>query len=116
MLSEDDTAHSKRKKHDEFFAKWGFSDYEISDLDQAIVMFILPSLAYFRIRTDSIPSNLLQNNSELQENASFQEWQKIQVNLACFQLYQKGLDFLDSFFLGQTRLDDSRHGGQSCEL
>ena len=77
MLSEDDTAHSKRKKHDEFFAKWDFSDYEISDLNQAIAMFILPSLAYFRIRTDSIPSNLLQNNSELQENASFQEWQKI---------------------------------------
>ena len=77
MFSEDDTAHSKRKKHDEFHETWGFSDYEILDLDQAIAMFILPRLAYFHTRTDSIPSNLLQNNSELQEDAAFQEWLKI---------------------------------------
>ena len=77
MFSEDDTEHSKRNKHDEFLEKWGFSDYDILDLDQAIAMFILPRLAYFRTRTDSIPNNLLKNNSELQEDAAFQKWRQI---------------------------------------
>ena len=77
IFSEDDTEHSKRKKHDEFQETWGFSDYEILDLNQAIAMFILPRLAYFRTRTDSIPNNLLKNNPNLQEDAAFQAWQKI---------------------------------------
>lgn len=77
LFSEDDALHSKRKQHDEFLEKWGFSDCDILDLDQAIAMFILPRLAYFRTRTDSIPNNLLKNNSELQEDAAFQKWQKI---------------------------------------
>ncbi len=86
MFSEDDTHHSKRKKYDDFIEKWGFSEYEILDLDQAIAMFLLPRLAYFRDKTDSIPNNLMEDITEKNEDAAFLEWQKI-LNTICEGLH-----------------------------
>lgn len=77
MLSDDDRHRTRQKAHDAFHLKWGFSELDIPDLDQAIAMFILPRLSYFRDKTDSIPNKMLESGSEADEAAAFQEWQRI---------------------------------------
>ena len=77
MFSEDGNSQDKRKRHEEFQNKWGFSDYEIIDLDQAIAMFILPRLAYFITQKDSIPNRLAEDNPALCEKELIQEWNRI---------------------------------------
>ena len=80
MFREDDTNHTKRKKHDEFVRECGFSNLDILDLDQAVAMFILPRLSYYITKADSIPSELLKtddNGNILNEAEAFQEWIRI---------------------------------------
>ncbi len=77
MLSRDDRNQTKRKAHDAFQMEWGFSDFDIPDLDRAIAMLILPRLAYFRDKTVSIPNKMLESGGEADEAAAFQEWQRI---------------------------------------
>lgn len=80
MFREDDTNHTERKKHDEFVREWGFSTFDILDLDQAIAMFILPRLRYYITKTDSIPNELLKTNKAgniLNETEAFQKWKQI---------------------------------------
>lgn len=77
MLSDDDRHRTRRKAHDAFQMKWGFSELDIPDLDQAIAMFILPRLAFFITQKDSIPNKLAEDNPALCEKELIQEWNRI---------------------------------------
>ena len=80
MLQNDDDDHSKQKSLDAFVNKWGFSNFDIPDLDRAIAMFILPRLSYFITKADSIPNALLKTDEDrniLNEAEAFQEWTRI---------------------------------------
>lgn len=77
VLSADDNLQSERKKHEDFQHKWSFSDLDVTDLDQAIAMFILPRLAYFISQKDSIPTKLAEDNPALCEKELIQEWNRI---------------------------------------
>ena len=79
-MYQNDDDHSMQESHDAFVNKWGFSDLDISDLDRAIAMFILPRLSYFITKTDSIPNALLKTDEDrniLNEAEAFQEWRQI---------------------------------------
>lgn len=80
MLQNDDDDHSKQKSRDAFVNKWGFSNFDIPDLDRAIAMFILPRLSYFITKADSIPNALLKTDEDrniLIEAEAFQKWKEI---------------------------------------
>lgn len=77
ILCEND---SVQKAYANFVRKWGFSKYDIPDLDRAIAMFILPRLAFYITKTDIIPNPLLHIGNDgniLNEDAAFEEWKRI---------------------------------------
>lgn len=84
MFSNDNSEHSQRKKDDEFVSEWGFSYHDYLDLDKAIVMYILPRLAYFRENVSSYPDSVkIADNgvTVLNEERAMENWKRILDNI-----------------------------------
>ncbi len=81
MFSEDDAEHSKRKEHDAFVEKWGFSYNDVFDLDKSIAMFMLPRIAYFRAHNNGIPNCFIKvaedGQTIVNEAEAIKEWNDI---------------------------------------
>lgn len=92
MFSNDNSEHSERRRHDEFVAEWGFSYYDMWDLDKAIAMFVLPRIAYYRSHSNGHPGVLDQLADDgctvLNEEEAEQTWSHILETIcAGFHLY-----------------------------
>ena len=78
LFTGDDGEAIPRDEHDEFVNKWGFSYNDIWDLDKAIVMFILPRIAYFREHCTTYPAKVTKDGSPvLNEEEAVEKWHQI---------------------------------------
>ena len=94
LCREDDKDHSLRAEHDQFVKQWGFSYNDIWDLDDAIAMFILPRLAYFRENSCTVPMVTPPGGGE-PEGMDDLEWCRI-LDMICDGLHlylEKGFQF-----------------------
>ena len=73
--------HVKQNKSEEFASEWGFSYDEIWDLDKTIAMFLLPRIAYFRFKNDTVPNQLIKYDEDgytpLNEKEVVKHWNDI---------------------------------------
>ena len=81
LFTGDDGEPLPRNKHDEFVKRWGFSYNDIWDLDKAIVMFILPRMAYYREHCTGYPTCIAEVAEDgftvLSEKEAAENWNHI---------------------------------------